>query len=91
VVGGWPAAYRRHQDVTGVVGISPKIIYTLGMCPVLGQNILKNIGFKQHQIISLPGVTTCLMLVCVGSSSVFPQPPLCPKNGLWLPVRIVKC
>jgi len=42
----------RHQDVTGVIGISLKIIYTLGMCPVLGQNILKNIGFKGHQIIS---------------------------------------
>jgi hypothetical protein len=62
------ASFLRHQDVTGVNGISLKIIDTLDMCPVLGQNI----GFKRHQIISLPGMTTCLMLVCVGSSSISP-------------------
>jgi hypothetical protein len=55
----------RHQDVTGVIGISLKIIYTLGMCPVLGQNILKNIGFKGNQIISLPEVM-CLRLAQCG-------------------------
>lgn len=58
--------YTRHQDVTGVIGISLKIVYTLLMCPVLGQNILKNIGFKGHQIIGLPGVTTCLRLALCG-------------------------
>jgi hypothetical protein len=88
VVGRWPAeapTYKRFQDVTGVIGISLKIIYILGMCPVLGQNILKNIGFKGHQIISLPGVTTCLRLALCGII-------LCISTaGLWLPVRIVKC
>jgi hypothetical protein len=65
--------YRRHQDVTGVNGISLKIIYTLDMYPVIGQNILNNIGFMGHQIISLPEVTTCLRLI-LGGIIIFISP-----------------